>query len=113
MIKITNKEDCCGCSACISACPKKCISFSQDKEGFQYPYVNVGDCIDCHLCERVCPVINNEVKSVLPIVYGCIGDDPIRMRSSSGGYFTLLAEFVIKKGGVVFGARFESLACNT
>lgn len=31
----------------------------------------------------------------------------IRMKSSSGGFFTMLAEVVLDEGGVVFGARFD------
>ena len=63
MIKITEKEACCGCAACQQICPKKCISMSADEQGFLYPVVQVESCIDCHLCEKVCPVINqNEAK---------------------------------------------------
>lgn len=34
-------------------------------------------------------------------------DEEVRRTSSSGGVFTLLAERTIKRGGVVFGARFD------
>lgn len=34
MIHIENKKDCCGCEACVQKCPKHCIAFKQDKEGF-------------------------------------------------------------------------------
>ena len=30
----------------------------EDEEGFRYPEVDTEKCIDCHLCEKVCPVIN-------------------------------------------------------
>lgn len=29
-----------------------------DKEGFLYPVVDVGKCVDCGLCTKVCPVVN-------------------------------------------------------
>lgn len=108
MINIAHKEDCCGCGACISACPRKCIVFTSDEEGFLYPYINAKDCIDCHLCERICPIINNNVESKIPTAYGCLGNDTIRMKSSSGGVFTLLSEYVIQRGGIVFGAKFDN-----
>lgn len=39
MINILDKQDCCGCSACIQVCPKQCITMLEDKEGFLYPQV--------------------------------------------------------------------------
>lgn len=58
MIKIYKKEDCCGCSACVHICPKHSISFKEDSEGFLYPHVDLKTCVDCGLCEKVCPVLN-------------------------------------------------------
>ena len=58
MIRISEKESCCGCSACMNICPKKCISMEADSEGFLYPKVDEKRCVDCHLCEKVCPVQN-------------------------------------------------------
>lgn len=108
MINITDKHKCCGCTACISVCPKGCISMSEDKEGFLYPVVDSVKCIDCGLCEKVCPVLNTLKNEAEPLVYAAINnDESIRMQSSSGGIFTLLAEYVIENGGVVFGACFD------
>lgn len=109
MINITDKHKCCGCTACVSACPKNCISMSADREGFLYPVVDSVKCIDCGLCEKVCPVlhpVNNETE---PLVYAAINNnEAVRMQSSSGGIFTLIAEYVLEHGGVVFGACFDS-----
>lgn len=108
MIKIIDKEQCCGCSACLHICPKNSITFKEDKEGFLYPHVNMETCIDCGLCEKVCPVLNQNEERIPEKVYAAKHeDDEIRMKSSSGGIFTLLAEHVIDEGGVVFGARFN------
>lgn len=108
MIKIIDKELCCGCSACLHICPKSSITFKEDKEGFLYPQVNMETCIDCGLCEKVCPVLNQDDERIPAKVYAAKHkDDEIRMKSSSGGIFTLLAEHVIDDGGVVFGARFN------
>lgn len=62
MIKIQKTTDCCGCSACAEICPKQCISLDVDYEGFWYPQINSSICIDCHLCESVCPVLNPGVE---------------------------------------------------
>ena len=58
MIEIKDKEDCCGCWACVQRCPKQCISMKEDEEGFLYPHVDSTQCVNCGLCEKVCPVIN-------------------------------------------------------
>ena len=60
MIEIKNKNNCCGCFACSSVCPKHCIQMVEDEEGFRYPEVDKDICVDCHLCEKVCPIINVE-----------------------------------------------------
>lgn len=108
MINIKEKHDCCGCSACTQVCPKQCISFNEDSEGFRYPLVNKELCVDCGMCEKVCPVINqsNERKP-LKVLAAKNPNEEIRIKSSSGGIFTMLAEKVIKEGGVVFGAKFN------
>lgn len=108
MINIKSKEDCCGCSACAQRCPKQCIKMLEDEEGFLYPKVDETKCINCHLCEKVCPVAN-QAESRMPIdSYAAYNmDDGVRKDSSSGGIFTLLAEKVIAEGGVVFGATWN------
>lgn len=58
MITILNKEMCVGCTGCFQVCPKQCISMIEDSQGFKYPHVDLSSCVDCHLCEKICPVIN-------------------------------------------------------
>ena len=108
MINIKDKKDCCGCNACVQRCPKQCITMHSDNEGFLYPVVDTETCIDCGLCEKVCPVINQEEPQKPIKVFAAYNkDEKIREQSSSGGIFTLLAEETIKKGGVVFGVKFN------
>lgn len=108
MIRIKHKSDCCGCEACVQRCPKRCISLHRDQEGFLYPLVDESICIDCGLCERVCPVINQGEPLKPLVAYAAKNqDESVRLSSSSGGVFTALAEQVIAQGGVVFGARFD------
>lgn len=108
MINITNKIDCCGCEACAQSCPRQCITMQSDEEGFLYPKLNKDTCIDCSLCNKVCPVINqNHARKPTKVIAAKNRNEEIRRQSSSGGIFTKLAESVIREGGVVFGARFD------
>lgn len=108
MINIQDKSKCCGCSACVQRCPKNCISLAEDSEGFLYPHVNEEICVDCGLCEKVCPVQNQaHPRQPLEVFAAKNPNEEIRMKSSSGGVFTLLAEKVIQECGVVFGAKFD------
>lgn len=112
MIKVKDKFRCCGCEACASSCPVRCIELVMDKEGFLYPQVDVTRCIDCSKCERVCPELVEVKESEVATVYAAVNpDEEVRCVSSSGGIFTLLAESVLAKNGVVFGARFGK-DCN-
>ena len=79
-----------------------------DYEGFLYPEINEEQCMDCGLCENVCPMLHKPKQHELIAVYGAKNkDDTVRFTSSSGGMFTLLAEEVLKQGGVVVGASLD------
>lgn len=102
-------EDCTGCSACFSVCPKGCICMVTDREGFLRPVIDKTQCIECGKCRSVCPV-NREWKDdgkVLAAYAGVNKNIDIRIRSSSGGLFSAFAEAVLKTGGAVVGAGFD------
>jgi len=108
MINIVNKQDCCGCTACVQICPKNCIELFTDNEGFLYPKADADVCVECGLCEKVCPVQNQkEERKPNKVIAAINPDEGVRSKSSSGGVFSILAENVIRQGGVVFGARFD------
>lgn len=112
MIQIKRKEDCCGCNACGDVCPKNAITYKTDKEGFWYPSVDMEKCIDCHLCEKVCPIINvDELKKndfELPKCFVAENKSiDVVFDSTSGGIFSALASFIYKEKGYVGGAIFN------
>lgn len=108
MINLINKEKCTGCYTCYSICPQECIVMDSDTEGFWYPVVDINRCTDCGLCEQVCPLIIKNTVNNSPVAYACINkNEKVRLESSSGGVFTLIAEKVIEAGGIAIGARFD------
>lgn len=104
-----NPSECCGCTSCANACPKHCIELIPDKEGFLYPNKNLDSCINCGLCERVCPFSEHYSFETTadPAVFAAY-DKEHRAGSSSGAIFYTIAKYVIeKKHGWVFGAAFD------
>jgi coenzyme F420-reducing hydrogenase beta subunit len=109
MITIERKEDCCGCSACMAACPVDAIQMTADDEGFQYPQIDMEKCINCGKCDRVCPIKNPvpEISQEQKAYLFQLKDKKLRMDSTSGGAFTAIAGTILREGGVVFGAAYD------
>ena len=113
MIKISDKTNCCGCNACGDVCPKGSITFKTDLEGFWYPEVNMDTCIDCHLCEKVCPIINimdlkkNDYPHPAHTIAAINRNMRVRWNSTSGGAYSALAETMLEEGGYVSGAIYN------
>ena len=101
--------NCTGCRACVSICPKKCIVMKEDREGFFFPMINITECMQCNLCDKVCPVLHMPKINRETIAYAMKNcDENVRKRSTSGGIFFLLAEYVLDRGGIIWGAAYDS-----
>lgn len=106
------KYDCTGCTACANICPTKAISMSHDNEGFLYPNISQGKCIECKKCIQVCPLkhpVDIKDRSHSIDVYATKHKlDSVRLNSTSGGFFTALTDDILKRKGVVYGAAFNN-----
>lgn len=111
MIRITDKSHCCGCNACAEICPKHCIEMKADSKGFLYPQIDADVCIECGLCDKVCPFpIENQIKRDPLTAYAAWSvDRKIHLSSSSGGAAYVFSKYIIEKGGVVYGCCADGL----
>jgi len=100
---------CTGCEACRNVCPTGAISMEYNEEGFLMPTVDEVLCKKCGLCDEVCQINDESTQSTFrPDFYAAINlDESVLNRSSSGGVFFALAEYVIKREGIVVGCAFD------
>lgn len=106
-IKERNKSMCCGCGACVEACPKDCITMKEDYEGFYYPeIIDLSLCIKCGRCSKVCPIESkpdSSSKGKTDFYGGYTHNENYIKHSSSGGIFSEIAMSFIEQGGLVCG----------
>lgn len=108
-----NKERCIGCEACKEVCPVFCIEMKYDDEGFLFPYIDKEKCIECKKCESVCAVYKKvnldleKIKKETEVFAVWNLNELIRKESSSGGFFSVLAERILEEKGIVIGAVFN------
>jgi len=107
-MEICEKSKCTGCFACVSACPFDSISMKEDLYGELHPVIDEHRCKQCNQCKRVCP---NNVTISFEYPQKCyaswITDNTKRSICASGGIATMISEYVIKRGGVVFGTAYD------
>ncbi len=109
VINLINKNDCSGCGACVCVCPKKCLLLKRDSEGFLYPHIENKGCVNCKRCLSVCPAESKPKTGgyIRRVFIAQHKDESVRRESTSGGAFTAIAEYIIKNGGIVFGAGMD------
>lgn len=103
-------DECCGCMACINACPVNAIFISHDNKSNDIVSVDHSKCIGCAKCERVCPVLKPVALNQPKAIYAVSAkDDIILKQASSGGAAYLIACNFIKDGGIVYGCKATSI----
>ena len=107
MIRITDKSQCCGCTACSAVCSHSAISFRPDGLGFPYPVVDESKCTDCGLCDRVCSFTSGSKYDEPKAFAARNKSEKMLMESRSGGVFPAMVCKVLAEGGVIYGAGYE------
>lgn len=107
-IEAVDENICTGCGACYNACPKGAITMQSNREGFLFPAIDHDKCIDCGICLKSCAAYNPHYKNAKdPECYAVRASEDVCRKSSSGGMFTLLANYVLDQGGYVCGAAWD------
>ena len=99
---------CTGCGACYHACPKAAIAMVPDEEGFVQPVIDEDLCVHCGICHNVCQVFaQGDTPLKQQRYWGLKAEDTVRIKSSSGGAFTVLSDRILKDGGIVIAAQMD------
>lgn len=103
------EEQCCGCTACNSICPRNAIQMKENEEGFLYPIIDESNCVNCGLCKKVCPINKDSRQEQYSQKYYAVKHVNVDVveNSSSGGIFTALSDAVLKQGGVIYGVKLD------
>ena len=107
--KLAPRERCTGCSSCLDACHSNALSMHRDYEGFLYPKVDTVRCVECGGCTRSCPVLTPPkiISDEVTCHAARCRDNMVRVESSSGGIFPILAADCLTRGGSVYGCRYD------
>lgn len=107
-MKICDDDKCTGCGACTNLCPKKCITMKEDLYGEIHPKIDENKCVQCRKCINSCPANLKIQFSKANKVYASWRQNVSLMKNSaSGGVGAVLAENWIKKGGIVYGTKYD------
>lgn len=93
--------------ACYSICGKHAITMKADALGFKYPVVDTALCVECGLCEKVCPFHeHNSKNNAEPTEAYAVRHTNLNevATSRSGAAFVALYQSVLAKNGTVYGA---------
>lgn len=110
--RIVETDRCNGCEACETICPKEAISMVRDEDGFFFPHINEELCINCGACGKICPVDNvipfRKIDYNDNLAYGGydINSETLHT-SSSGGFFGVLAKYILSMNGLIYGVVFS------
>ena len=115
MISFDFDKDCCGCHACMNACPVNAIKMEANKEGFLLPNVDGNTCIKCGKCDKACPHLNgaNNIEKYSPESFRDIPsylyflDSKEREDSASGGFVVAAMKSCLDRGGLVCGCVWD------
>ncbi len=105
MIELAPKNNCTACGACAFKCTRHCISMREDEIGMVYPVLDNSSCIECHACEKVCPILNPVVLHNSRKAYAAWTTNyEDRKTSASGGIAITAYKYALSQGYKAVGA---------
>lgn len=95
------------CTACVTVCPKGCIKL-EDTIEFSNAIIDEKECINCKLCEKVCPRVTKlHGNEPLQWLNAYAKDSEIRNASSSGGIASLISYKCLEENFYIAGCKYS------
>ncbi len=106
---VCETEKCTGCMACMNICPLGAISPSLSSTYKTVPQVNAELCKGCGKCQSICPV-NNPLDYNTPYnCYAATRSQTLDTKNcATAGVSAALGEYIVSRGGIVFGAGYKN-----
>lgn len=107
-MELCPQNKCLGCCACANACPRGAITMAEDAHGVLLPRIDGSKCVECGMCARACPVLTPvQLHPEGTCLAAWSTDGELRRTVASAGIVSELSRSVLRRGGVVFGTRYE------
>ena len=101
---ICDENKCTGCCLCLNVCKHNAIKIIKGKIDTIYPTIDTEKCINCGLCYKYCPSLNQCNNNYPQEAIACWSKDKIDYKTStSGGAASVISNWAIENGGVVYG----------
>ena len=108
-MELASKDSCTGCGNCGLVCKKKAVTFTRDALNNIYPVIDSSKCVECGLCQKVCPAINQVEKNSPKACYSCYAtNEAIRKSSASGGVAQAIYRWCLKNDIPFAGVYFDN-----
>lgn len=106
---ICSENTCTLCKACVSVCPVGCVTLKKDDLSNEYA-VKGEECINCNLCEKVCPANKETELNDIKKCYAAWSlNSSIRKQSASGGIATELYTYeLLHMMGAIVGVSIKN-----
>ena len=101
---------CIGCGNCVNICNKDAVILEENEDGFIYPKIDFHKCINCGMCVKKCPIdqqlLSLNYSSKIKIVKA--KNLELLFRGSSGGFFPTVAQYLLEREWVIYGAIYDN-----
>lgn len=109
MSSIVPTDHCTACNLCTSVCPKNCVSLKRKSDGTLVAEKDDAVCINCGLCEKLCPSLSAPAYNQVREAYAAWSkDEEVFRNSASGGIAAEIYKMALSEGWGIVGCKLDT-----